>query len=48
VLQETPEACDKDDDAEIAAEIVVRFLLERTVTKTEPTMEVAEGLLAPP
>jgi len=48
VLQETLEACDKDDDAEVAAEIVVRFLLEEIVTKRGSTMEVAGGLLTPP
>ncbi|PSN66252.1 class I glutamine amidotransferase-like protein [Corynespora cassiicola Philippines] len=47
-LQETLETIDKDDDAEVAAELVVKFLLEEAVTKNGSTHAVTGGLLTPP
>ncbi|PVI04717.1 class I glutamine amidotransferase-like protein [Periconia macrospinosa] len=48
VLQKTFEAIDADDDSEAAAEMVLRFFLEKEPTGDTATYEVAKGLLTPP
>jgi GMP synthase-like glutamine amidotransferase len=50
VLRETLEACDAEDDAEVAAEIVLQFLLEGSSgnEKVQVTRAVVGGLLTPP
>ena len=48
VLKKTFEAIDADDDAEAAAEMVLRFFLEKEPSGNTTTYEVAEGLLTPP
>lgn len=48
VLRETLGACDVDDDAEAAAEMVVQFLLEERSSKGLMSSKVVGGLLTPP
>lgn len=48
VLQATLDAIDADDDAEVIAEMVLQFMLERTATVTNGMNQVAGGLLTPP
>jgi GMP synthase-like glutamine amidotransferase len=48
VLRETLEAIDADDDAEVAAELVLQFMLEKERGGASRTHQVTGGLLTPP
>ncbi|KAF2686872.1 class I glutamine amidotransferase-like protein [Lentithecium fluviatile CBS 122367] len=48
LLQETFEAIDADDDAEVAAEMVLQFLLEKEELAGSGAHQVLGGLLTPP
>lgn len=48
VLKEAMEAIDADDDAIAAAEMVLKFILEKGVDKDGATYKVTGGLLTPP
>jgi len=47
-LKETLEAIDADDDAEVVAEMVLQFMLEKKRAAASGTHQVTTGLLTPP